>query len=292
MGRKRRTCLALLALAAFLALALAGCETLFTPVREPAPEERPEDDAWTPQVVRLAVSWAALPLAEDLRAAYTGYRAGVSIEITPMSSAQAHSLAAAGQVDLAIVSAPDLTTARAWRPGLPWRRLALDGLALIVHRDRPLNQIGEGALAELYAGYVADWSALGAGAGTPVLAIQSAEATARQVFDAAIMGEHELSTAALVLPHDEAVLAYVAEHPLAIGYLSAAYSGRDGRVKAVSLDGLLPSRAQIEVGGYPLAYELLIAVAPEAPEEAARLEEFALGRLGRELIAERYGLPR
>ncbi len=289
MGHPKGARLGLL-LVALLGLTLASCEALFVPLREPtsAPSEA---DASSPEVVRLAVCWAALPLAEDLRAAYAGYRAGVTIEIATMSSVQAHEWVAAGQADLAIVAAPHEAAVRAWEPALPWSALARDGLALIVHRDRPLSQISEQALAELYAGYVVDWAALGAGSGTPTFVVQSEEATARQVFDAALMGERELSSAALILPHDEAVLAYVAEHPLAIGYLSAAYLGRDERIRAVSLEGLLPSRAQLEMGGYPLAYELFIAPGPEASEEARRLEEFTLGRLGRELIAKRYGLP-
>ncbi len=281
-----------LLMAALLGLLLAGCATLFAPVQETEGQETGQDDAWSPEVVRLAVCWPALPLAEDLRAAYVGYRNGITIEIAAMSSEQAHSLAASGQADLAIIAAPDQTTARARAPMLPWRHLARDGLAIIVHRDNALSQIGEQALSELYAGYITDWSALEAGQGAPEFAIQSAAVTARQVFDAAIMAGQDLSTAALVLPHDQAVLSYVAEHPLAIGYLSAAYLGREPRVKAVSLDGLWPSRAQLEVGGYPLSYELFISAAPEAPEEAYRFQEFALGRLGREMISERYGLPR
>lgn len=283
---------ALLAVLALLGLPLAGCEALFVPVPASTPSQADEQEAWSPQEVRLAVCWAALPLAEELRAAYTGYRAGVTIEIAAMSSALAHELAAAGQVDLAIVAAPDEETVRAWQPTLPWRRLARDGLAIIVHRDRPLSQIAVHDLAALYAGQVADWSALGAGQGAPQFLIQGDDTTARHVFDAAVMAEQELSTAARILPHDEAVLAFVSEHPDAIGYLSAAYLGRDGRAKAVSLDGLLPTRPQLEAGDYSLAYELFIAQAPQASEEAARLEEFALGRLGRELIGERYGLPR
>ena len=277
-------------LLALVAVSLSACEALFAPL-PPTPQAEGEPVP-APQMVRLAVAPAALPLAEDLRAAYRGFRPGVAIEILPMSSEQAYSMATAGQVDLAIVSAPDEPSLRRWAPALSWQPLAQDGLAIVTHRDHPLPQISSRDLGSLFAGYVADWAVLEAGSGAPKLAIQGTDATARQLFDSVIMGEREVTSAALVLPHDGAVLAYVAENPLAIGYLSAAYLGRDERVKVIALDHLLPTRSQLEGDGYPLRYTLFLAQAPGAHDEAARLRTFALGRAGQEAIGQRYGLPR
>jgi phosphate transport system substrate-binding protein len=288
-GRTRARLLLAAAIAS-LALWLSACEALFEPL-QPTPQAH-EEAAASPQMVRVAVASAALPLAENLRLAYMGYRPGVAIEIMPMSSEQAYGLATAGQADLAIVSAPDEQSLRHWAPALSWQPLAHDGVAIITHRDHPLPQLSRRELESLYAGHVADWSLLEAGTGVPELAIQGADATARQLFDSVIMAEREVTSAALVLPHDEAVLAYVAEHPLAIGYLSAAYLESDERVKVIALDRLLPTRSQLEQGGYPLGYVLFIAQAPGAPDEAARLASFALGRAGQEVIGQRYGLPR
>ncbi len=274
---------------AILALSLSACDALFTPLQ---PTRIYDKDAPPPQMVRLAVAPAALPLAEDLRLAYMGYRPGITIEILSMSSEQAYSMANAGQVDLAIVSAADEQSLRRWAPALSWQPLAQDGLAIITHRDLSLPQITRRELGSLFAGYVADWSLLDAGTGAPELTIQGADATARQLFDSVIMAEQEVTSAALVLPHDEAVLTYVAEHPLAIGYLSAAYLERDERVKVIALDRLLPTRSQLEQDGYPLSYTLFIAQTPGAPDEAARLLSFAMGRAGQEVIGQRYGLPR
>lgn len=274
------------ALAALLVAALAACGIIVAPdLRIPSPVQ----EAPAPQVVRMAVCWAALPLAEDLRAAYTGLHPEVSIELTPMDSA--HVSLAEGLVDLAIACAPDAEAIRAQEAYLEWRHLATDALAIVVNRELPLTQISRQDLEKLYAGYVADWSLLGAGHGTPSFAVLSANSAARRVFDSAIMVEREVSSAALVLPHDQAVLAHVAENALAIGYLSAAYLGRDERVVALALDQSLPTWPIGESTRYPLRYELFLAEAQGAGEEATRLAAFALGRTGRALIGQRYGLP-
>jgi phosphate transport system substrate-binding protein len=284
-----RVRLSVAAAALLAALALAACEALLMPLQTATPA--PAESAPSPQVVRVAACWAALPLAEDLRAAYTVYRPSVAIEIAPMLPEHARDAIAAGHVDLAILSAPDENTAMDGPPGLHWQLLARDGLAVIVHWDLRLEAITAAELEALYAGRVADWSLLGAGEGTPSFAVQSPGTTSRQVFDKAVMLEREVSGAALVLPHDEAVLAWVADNPLAIGYVSAAYLSDDARIRPLAVDGELPTRSRLEQGGYPLGYGIYIARAPDATGEAARLHSFALSRAGREVISQRYGLP-
>jgi phosphate transport system substrate-binding protein len=276
-------------LAACLGL-LSGCQTLLlTPQRDAAPEA--END--TPYV-RLAASWAAAPLAEDLLRAYGSAERQAAANLETCEGRLAEEMLATGEADLAIVERP-LVQGSADRREIT---LALDALAIVVHPDSPLHRIAPQELAALYGGYVLDWSTLEAGPGEPELVSREEGAFARRLFEGAILKDATLSSAALILPHDEAVIGYVAAHPLAIGYASRV--AVDERVKVISLNGLLPSANTIAQGRYPLTYRLVLlqrdaagaASAPAASAPASsRLATFAVSARGQRAIAQRYVLP-
>lgn len=260
-------------LAACLAL-LCGCGTLLlTPTEEVAPAE--DDGA---PYLRLAAAWAAAPLAEDLLRAYGDLRV--------CEERLAEALLAAGEADLAIVPRPLTATPEQAQHEIT---LALDALAIIVHPDLPLHRIAPRDLALLYRGHIADWAALEAGAGQPEVLSREEGALARTLFEGVILQGEALTSAALILPHDRAVVDYVASHPLAIGYASQA--AVDGRVKVISLDGLLPAVTALEQGRYPLTYRLALLRAADAPPAAQRLAAFAVSSPGQRAIAQRYVLP-
>lgn len=268
-------------LAACLAL-LCGCGTLLlTPTEEVAPAE--DDGA---PYLRLAAAWAAAPLAEDLLRAYGGLRGAAPADLRVCEERLAEALLADGQADLAIVPRPLAATPEQAQHEIT---LALDALAIVVHPDLPLHRIAPRDLALLYRGHIADWAALEAGAGQPEVLSREEGALARTLFEGVILQGEALTSAALILPHDRAVVDYVASHPLAIGYASQA--AVDGRVKVISLDGLLPAVTALEQGRYPLTYRLALLRAADAPPAAQRLAAFAVSSHGQRAIAQRYVLP-
>ena len=183
------------------------------------------------------------------------------------------------------------------RQTLASKVLALDAIAIIVHRDLPLDGLALSDLAELFAGYIVDWEELGAGHGQPELLSREDGSVVRRFFEETVMGQRAVSTAARVIPHDQGIVEYVSQHPRAIGYASRARM--DGPVKPLALDGTMPLPADIQIdrapeceGCYPLSYPLLVLISPAAPDDASRLVSFALSDEGRRIIEERYVLPR
>jgi phosphate transport system substrate-binding protein len=195
----------------------------------------------------------------------------------------------AGDADLALVlRLPGEGAAPA--PPVRETAVAVDGLAVIVHPSRALYDISSSALSALYAGRLADWTLLGEAAETTQPLSLPEGAFARDLLTSKTLGGGALTTAALLLPHDRAMVAYVATHPGAIGYSSRAATGEG--VKAISLDGLLPSPDNLARGAYPLAYEIALLSRDDASPEANRLAAFLRGRKGQALVTERYALPR
>ncbi len=270
-----------------LALAASGCANLLEPVR---PSLSAVPQALAPSLVRLGAGWSAQPLAQDLATAYQGLHPDVHIEMVAADSARVEELLEAGQVDVALVErslkGEELAGWDAPPLGEQDIPLAVDALALVVHPSQPLTQIARQELAALYAGDRTDWVALGGNAGQPQPVSRMEGNLARALFQCEILAERELADVALLLPHDAAVVEYVATHPQAIGYVSRV--AVDERVQVISLDGMLPTAQTAPTGNYPLAYRLVLRLRPDASPEATRLAELARSARGRRIVAERY----
>lgn len=268
---------------------LLGSCALFEPLAAGSDPLPPRDDAPF-RLVRIAVCPAAVPLGEDLAAAYGGPRHDLSVELVLVDPGSARAMAASSQVDLALVAASSDATIRRLAPTLDFRPVARDALAIVVHPERMLDDISLRSLEQLYAGYIADWSLLEAGSGRPEFLVVSEPMVAREIFDHGVMTEMPISGAALVLPHDRAILSRVAEQRDAIGYLSFGHVAQNAAVKVIALEGTRPSSGDPSAGEYPLRYSIYMALAPEASAEAMHLHRFVLGRQGQQIIAQRYGL--
>lgn len=274
-------------LAALVCLALSACATLIEPAR---PTSQAAPLAATPTLLRLGACWAAQPMARDLADAYEQQNPAVHIEVVAADSARVEELLAAGQVDAGLVERPltghDLAGWQAPPLGSQDIPLATDALALVVYPAQPLAQIARQELAALYAGYRTDWVTLGGNAGQPQPVSHMEGSLARALFEQEVLVGQKLTGAALLLPHDAAIVEYVATHPQAIGYVSRTVV--DERVKVVSLDGMLPTAQTAPSGSYPLAYRLVLRVPGNASREALRLGALAQSARGRRLVAERY----
>lgn len=266
----------------------SACSNPFVPLDQQIAKPASAAEEAPPALVRIATCWAALPVVEDLVAAYVGDDAALSVDLMPSSPRIAEDLLAAGQADLAIVGRlpGDSSSIEGGHAVL----IGLGAIGVIVHKDSLLRQISAVELAEVFAGRRLDWGELRAGNGPIEIVCQENSSVAHRVFDAAILRQSSASSAAILMPHDRGVVEYVAQRSRAIGYVAAAYI--DSRVKQVAIDGALPTPAEIKSGRYPLTYSLVILTRPDAPREAQKIAAFAESNAGRHAIEKRHILPR
>ncbi|NLG48973.1 MAG: hypothetical protein GX552_02535 [Chloroflexi bacterium] len=279
-----------LGLALALLLLSVGCQTFVPPDREQmqtGAETQPEEAA----LLRVATCWAGLPLAEQAASALMESNHSLSIDVIPTTSALAEQLVREGAADIALVVAnlpPNIQQQgldQRYAP-LSARLLALDAVAVIVPKDAPLTDLSQEQMTRLFAGRVVDWSELNAGSGQPEIVVPQTATTGRALFEQAYLSDQPLSTTALLMPHDQGIVDYVAEHPNAIGYVSAAYL--DERVKTIRIDGHALTRREITNRSYPLLSWLVLLTAPDAPQEATLWQSFLVTGQGRGLLEKLY----
>lgn len=167
-----------------------------------------------------------------------------------------------GRVEMAALSYWDET--QAIPDGFQLIPVARDGIAVIVHPRNPISNVTSLQLRALFGGEVLDWRGLGGIEGEPQIISREDGSGTRAAFEQRVMGGQRVTLNALVMPTTQAVVDYVASHPLAVGYVSL--SAIDKRVNVVPVEGMTPTKADARTGAYYLARTLYLATRkPESP---------------------------
>jgi phosphate transport system substrate-binding protein len=112
-----------------------------------------------------------------------------------------------------------------------------------------------------------DWTLWDGRPGAPKLVSRSDASGDFAFFQRRVMQNARVALTALLAPSTDAMLALVAEDPLAVGYVAA--SRVDGRVRTLTVDGVPPAPEAIAAGLYPLTRAYCL-VTLEEPQGATR----------------------
>jgi phosphate transport system substrate-binding protein len=134
--------------------------------------------------------------------------------------------------------------------------IAHDGIAVIVNPSNPISEITSEQLRGIYGGSIKNWSELG-GDDVPIDVINRDEASGtRDAFASTIMKDTPFYVGAVILPGTGQVREVVTRSKGAIGYISVGFvKPRFGTkpVKALVLDGVEPTDANVATGAYPIS---------------------------------------
>lgn len=285
---------------------LCFCGTLLTACQplEGAPAK--------PVTVRIAGATAMQPALYDLTTAFRQRHPQLFFELAGGGSTIGEERLFASQVDLAVSTLISPTTPSAAlqsrRPHSPLRTpIGLDGLAIIVHPNNPIDNLTILQLRALYSGQLLRWEEVG-GLPEDVLLISREDGSgSRQIFEARVMEKERVSLTALVMPTSVDVVDYVAEHPTAIGYVSRAYvlpflaqtapandrptdnrqadNGIAPAVRVVAIEGQLPTREAIQSQSYQLIQPLYFVSRTHPTGWLQQFIDFVLSPAGQEIVA-------
>jgi phosphate transport system substrate-binding protein len=185
--------------------------------------------------------------------------------------------------------------------------IGIDGLAVIVHPENPVAELSLLQLRDLYGGRVIDWRALGSDVGEVVLVSREDGSGSRVLFEQRVMGAERVSLTAVVMPTSEDVVAYVAQNPQAIGYVSRGHVAQwiaeeddlprtgatqpdEPPVKVLRIEGQLPSRHNLAGQTYPLTQPMYLVTRGTPTGRARQFIDFVLSPAGQSIVA-RFHTP-
>ena len=164
---------------------------------------------------------------------------------------------------------------------------ARDGLAIVVHPRNGLPGVTMEQLRQLFRGQVEDWQLWGGLPGPPQIISREEASGEYGYFQRKVMVDARVALTGLLAPTSDAVLQSVGNDPLAVGYLSTAWL--DGRVRAVTIEGIPPAQETIAAGLYPLYRDLTFATMGDPQGPARDFVQWVLGPEGQSVVvAQRF----
>lgn len=169
--------------------------------------------------------------------------------------------------------------------------IAIDGLAIIVHPDNPLNQLNTEQLAQIFSGQLTTWEALGGVGGAIRVYARDDRSGTYDTFNELVLSRtgHRLSRQAQRFESSEHLSEAVSHDPQAIGFIGLPYIRA---AKALALvDGtsqpMLPLNSLIASEDYPLSRRLYFYLPASSSNPWAKaLITFTQGVRGQAIVAQ------
>jgi phosphate transport system substrate-binding protein len=163
--------------------------------------------------------------------------------------------------------------------------VAVDAIAIYVHRDNPVAALPLRTLERIFRGKVEDWSALGLEIGPVVLYSRENSSGTYAYFKEHVLDDEDLAAEAQTLPGTAAVINAVSKDEGGIGYGGIGY-GAGVRVVPVLVDDIAvaPTLATARDGSYPLSRPLVMVTVGRPTGTAAGYIAFARSPAGQALV--------
>ena len=134
--------------------------------------------------------------------------------------------------------------------------VAIDGIAVITHKDNTVDNLTSEQLTDIYTGKITNWKDLGGADEAIVVLGREAGSGTRGAFEELLKVDDQCKYAQ-ELDSTGGVLAKAASTPGSIGYVSLDVV--DDTVKALSLDDVAPTEENIVAGSYKLSRPFVMA---------------------------------
>lgn len=160
--------------------------------------------------------------------------------------------------------------------------IAVDGIAVIVHKKNPVTNLSLEEVRGIFSGKITNWKELG-GTDEIVIPVTREEGSGtRASFEKMIMGDAAISDACLVQDSNGAVREIIATTPQGIGYISVGLV--DKREQAVAINGIKPTLANLIAGKYRFTRPFLLLLLEEPTGNVEKFINYTLSEEGQNIL--------
>lgn len=225
--------------------------------------------------LEITGSGTVAPLIAEIGSRFEAVHPEARIAVQTGGSSRGISDASSGLADIGMASR-ELTAGEQER--LVQHRIAVDGVALIVHANNPVRELERDQVIGLFTGAIDNWSRLG-GPDRPVTIVDKADGRATLTVFLEHFGlERDAIAADMIIGDNQHGIRAVAGNPGAIGYVSIGAAAREvERGTAIRMPVLAGQAATLEnvrSGAYPLSRDLILVTGPEPSPLARRFLAF------------------
>ncbi len=180
-------------------------------------------------------------------------------------------------------------------------RVALDGLAVVVNPQNPVDKLTLEQLSRIFTGRISNWKELGGLDQKIVILSREVNSGTHVYFKEHVLrrnnpdSKEEFAPQALMLSSSQAIADEIFGNPSAIGYYGMGYiSGRQKPV-AVALDGkseyVPPVIENVVNGRYPISRPMFLYTNAVPSDKIKKFIDFVLSKPGQEIVLETDFVP-
>ena len=249
------------------------------------------DNTLTNVKLQIAGSTTVLPVAEECARVFMEKHPGSRIFVSGGGSSHGVQAVADGTVDIGCASRDLKSSETDAHRDLVTHAVAKDGVAVIVHQSNPVTDLTMEQLQGIYTGTITNWKDVG-GTDSKIMVVTREEGSGtRDCFEQAVMKpiKAEITDHAIIQDSNGKTRTTVTGSAQAIGFLSLGYVNE--QVKAVRLDGIMPSEESVVDGSYAISRALWMITNgnPDSSEQA--FLDFVLGYDGQKIVEDVHFIP-
>lgn len=239
----------------------------------------------------LTGSSTIAPLAQELGKRFEKSHGSVRVDVQTGGSSRGISDARQKLADIGMVS----RSLHADEADLKSHTIALDGVAVIVHKTNPVSSLTKDQLISIYSRKTVNWKEVDGNDATITVVSKAAGRSTLELFlDYLGLKSSEIKPH-IIIGDNEQGIKTVLGNPQAIGYVSigtAEFQASQGTpIKLLPLENVAASVANVKAGSYPLARPLNFVTQAGDNALAKEFLAFALSPAAADLIKEQYFVP-
>lgn len=221
---------------------------------------------------------------------FMGDNKGVTITYDATGSGTGIEAVSKGSTDIGLSSRALKDSEKA--KGLKETTVALDGIAIIVNENSPINDLKTEDVAALFNGQVTDWSKLGGKAGQVAAIGREAGSGTRDGFES-ITKTKDKCKLTQELTSTGAVIEAVKNSEGAIGYASFVSVENQKGIKVLKINGVECTEDNIANGSYVIQrpFNLITKEGTKLSEAAQAFFDFMTSKAAAELISQAGAVP-
>jgi len=231
--------------------------------------------------IEVGGSTSVTPLMELFAEEYQKIKPNIKVNINGTGSGDG--IKNAGVLYQIGMSSRELTPAEQGQ-GLKEVTVAIDGIAVIMNKSSPVNNLTVEQIRDIYTGAITDWSQISGGAKSGRIAVVSREegSGTRGAFEELVGFQGKLLAGANESTSTGAIKAGIVQNPDAIGYISLG--SVDDTIKAISIGGVTPTNANVKNGSYKIARPFIVLTGNNVHAESSAFVDWMLGSAGQNIV--------
>ncbi|MBN1103150.1 MAG: phosphate ABC transporter substrate-binding protein [Deltaproteobacteria bacterium] len=212
-------------------------------------------------------------------------KSGTAVKVEGGGSSKGAKDCLAGQVPLAFMSRGPKDSEKS--AGLVAVAYAIDGVAVIVHKSNPVDNLTLEQLKAIYTGQMKTWPE-----GKPILAFNRPTTSGtREVFKEVVLGGKTEFDPGIQIKHDKAAVMTVAKAATAMAFTSADEVTGNTEVKIVKVNGIAPTPSTLRDKSYPIARTLHFGTKGNAQGDVKAFLDFAVSDEGQKVLEKAGFVP-